>query len=193
MGASSFGQIVRDEQLTAINVIRKWLQTHKAVNASCLAIETDNYYSEVSYRMAIWRMAHSGELALAPASKEGFYVAGPDLQPPEYPVSQDEIGLVALVMSTPDVAKLYGISQPTVRRYKAVYLAKNGEGVADTTKASSKYAAKLTASQVRAIREDYVTPRATLAARHGVSYTTIWNIQNGKAYAYISNTSRTKS
>lgn len=168
--------------LTAPNVVRKWLLTHKSVNARMLAIETDDYYSEISYRMAIWRMTHSGELVLAPASKEGFYVAGPRLQQPEYPPNQDEVGLVALFMSIPDVAKLYGISQPTVHRYRAVYLAKNGEAVASTAKASSKYAAKLTASQVRAIREDYITPRATLAARYGVSYTTIWNIQRGKIY-----------
>lgn len=168
--------------LTAINIVRKWLETHKCVNARQLAVETDGYYSESAFRMTIWRMAHSGELE--PTDSEGLYVRGQGLKPAKLAINHDEIGMLALFMPIQEVARLYdGISEVTVQRCKALYLAKNSNL---DCKASTKRNSKLTVKEVETIREDYFTPKAVLAARYGISYTSVWNIQHGRSYVNLS-------
>jgi hypothetical protein len=118
MQQGSFARIVRDRQLNSRQIIVEWLKDHICVSAMQMAVETDFYYSESSFRMVIWRMAHAGELE--PVHKWKVYKRA-EIRPPRTRLDESlrrEVALMCTAMSLEQVAQFYQMGYSTVVRIK---------------------------------------------------------------------------
>lgn len=115
---SSFAKLVRDRQLNSRQIVVEWLKAHTCVSAMQIAVETDFYYSESSFRMVIWRMAHAGELE--PVHKWKIYRRA-EIKPPRIFLDETlrrEIALMCTAMSLEQVAQFYQMGYSTVKRIR---------------------------------------------------------------------------
>jgi len=111
-----FAKLVRARQLNTREIVVEWLETHTCVSALQLAVETDFYYPDGSFRMVIWRMVHAGELE--PIRERKIYKRAA-IRPQRAKIDdelREEIGMVATAMPIEEVMKLYQVSHSTVVR-----------------------------------------------------------------------------
>lgn len=58
-----FSEHIKDRrELSCPDIIREWFKFHDIVSSRAVFLETKGIYSEMSYRMAIYRMYKSGEI-----------------------------------------------------------------------------------------------------------------------------------
>lgn len=120
---ASFTDYVRQEGLTTRGVILAWLENHRCVSPRQLAVETDDYYNASSYRVTInlmWKAGHLAQIGW------GIYTKGsspPLREAYSLPASiKLEMGMLAQVMPSKEVARLYDVNRRTVEKYSHEYL-----------------------------------------------------------------------
>lgn len=122
MSNVSFTDYVRQEGLTTRGVVLAWLENHRCVSPRQLAVETDDYYNANSYRVMInvmWQAGHLTRLGW------GVYIKGsspPLREAYSLPTSiKLEMGMLAQVMPSKEVARLYDVNRRTVEKYSHEY------------------------------------------------------------------------
>lgn len=171
---ASFAELVRARQLDSHDTAVEWLLHHKCVSSRQLALETDYWFSESSFRMVLWRMSKSGEVLCT--ETVGYYTRG-NLTPAKVKYSLEErleIGMVSHYMSNSDAAALYQTSKNTIMRYKQLW--RDSRSITNSLAKTSGHV--ISPRLARRIRKERRAGAKTLvlARRYNVTESTIRNI-----------------